>query len=120
MSPLPDDLPILDLQHLDRQTAGDIALESELLTLFEAQCERLRPLVGDGRPAGARADAAHTLKGSARAIGASRLGVVADRLEAALRGEAPETAAAALMAGFDEVVAMTRRAAAERRRAAAA
>ena len=120
MSPLPDDLPILDLQHLGRQTAGDIALESELLTLFEAQCERLRPLLGAGCPAAARADAAHTLKGSACAIGASRLGAVAGRLEAALRGKAPETGAAALMAGFEEVVAMTRRAAAERRRVAAA
>jgi len=117
MSPVPDDPPILDLGHLGRQTGGDAVLESELLALFEAQCERLRPLLGEGRPAGERADAAHTLKGSACAIGASRLATMADRLETALRGEQAETAA--LMAGFDEVVTMTRRAAAERRRAAA-
>jgi HPt (histidine-containing phosphotransfer) domain-containing protein len=120
MSPLPDDPPILDLGHLSRQTAGDAVLESELLALFEAQCERLRPLLAEGRPASVRADAAHTLKGSACAIGASRLATVADRLETALRGEQPETEAAALMVGFDEVVAMTRRAAVERLRAAAA
>jgi HPt (histidine-containing phosphotransfer) domain-containing protein len=120
MSPLPDDPPILDLGHLSRQTAGDAVLESELLTLFESQCERLRPLLAEGRPAGARADAAHTLKGSACAIGAARLATVANRLETALRGAQPETEAEALMAGFDEAVALTRRAAAERLRTAAA
>jgi HPt (histidine-containing phosphotransfer) domain-containing protein len=120
MSQLPDDPPILDLRHLSRQTAGDAVLESELLALFEAQCERLRPLVAEGRPAGMRADAAHTLKGSACAIGAARLATVADRLETALRGEQPETEAEALMAGFDEAVALTRHAAAERLRTTAA
>jgi HPt (histidine-containing phosphotransfer) domain-containing protein len=118
MSPISDDSPILDPDHLRRQTAGDGALEAELLALFEAQCARLRPLLADGRPAHERADAAHTLKGSARAIGAWRLGSAAGVLEDALRRGAPE--AARLMAGFDEAVAATRRAVAERLRAVAA
>src|SRR5688500_14857316 len=70
MSPTSDDSSVLDLDHLSRQTVGDRALEGELLALFEAQCARLRPLLAAGRSPGERADAAHTLKGSARAIGA--------------------------------------------------
>jgi HPt (histidine-containing phosphotransfer) domain-containing protein len=119
MSLSSDDPPILDPEHLRRQTAGDGALETELLALFEAQCARLRPLLADGRPVGERADAAHTLKGSARAVGAWRLGFAAGLLETALRsGDAD--AAARLMPGFAEVIEATRRAVAERLRAAAA
>jgi HPt (histidine-containing phosphotransfer) domain-containing protein len=118
MSPTSDDSPVLDLEHLSRQTAGDRALEGELLALFEAQCARLRPLLAVGRLPGERADAAHTLKGSARAIGAWRLAAAADRLEAALRAGGPEPAA--LVAAFDAAVDTTRRAAAEQGRAAAA
>src|SRR5215217_5208226 len=70
MSPTFDDSPVLDLEHLSRHTAGDRALEGELLALFEAQCARLRPLLAAGPSPAERADAAHTLKGSARAIGA--------------------------------------------------
>jgi HPt (histidine-containing phosphotransfer) domain-containing protein len=71
-----------------------------------------------GGCAAERADAAHTLKGSARAIGACRLAAAADRLEAALRGGGPEPAG--VLARFDDVIKATRRAVAERRRADAA
>jgi HPt (histidine-containing phosphotransfer) domain-containing protein len=118
MEPPPDDLPILDPEHLRRQSAGDGGLEAELLALFEAQCARLRPLLADGRPALERADTAHTLKGSARAVGAWRLGAMADLLETALRSSEPDAAATALLPGIDAVVETTRRAVVERLRAA--
>ena len=118
MSPTFDDSPVLDLEHLSRQTAGDRALEGELLALFEAQCARLRPLLAAGPSPAERADAAHTLKGSARAIGAWPLAAAADRLEAALLAGGPEPTA--LMAAFDAVVDTTRQTAAEQGRAAAA
>jgi HPt (histidine-containing phosphotransfer) domain-containing protein len=87
----PSETPsILDLEHLRRQTAGDRDLERELLALFVAQCARLRPLLAAAPSTAERADAAHTLKGSARAIGAWSLAGAADRLEAALRGGGPE------------------------------
>jgi HPt (histidine-containing phosphotransfer) domain-containing protein len=112
-----DDLALLDLDHLRRQTADDRALERELLALFEAQCARLRPLLGEGSPPVERADAAHTFKGSARAIGAWRLAAMADTLEVALRSG---TAQATLLARFEELIEATATAAAERGRAAAA
>lgn len=92
--------PLLDRVHLDRQTAGDAELAAELLALFADQCRRLLPELEDAsrlRPD--RADLAHTLKGSALGIGASRVAERAACLEASLRateGDArPEIAALA-------------------------
>jgi HPt (histidine-containing phosphotransfer) domain-containing protein len=79
----PDDGPI-DLAHLKRMTLGDAGLEAEVLAMFSAQAVRLI-----GSLAALPADAgalAHTLKGSARAIGASRVAESAESLEAALGG----------------------------------
>jgi HPt (histidine-containing phosphotransfer) domain-containing protein len=77
----PDDGPI-DIAHLARMTLGDAGLEREVLAMFSAQAVRLI-----GSLAALPADAgalAHTLKGSARAIGAFRVAESAESLEAAL------------------------------------
>ncbi len=83
----PDDGPI-DNAHLDRMTLGDIALEREVLAMFSAQAvgliARLATLCSEGKSSESLA-LAHTLKGSARAIGAFRVGDAAEALEAALR-----------------------------------
>jgi HPt (histidine-containing phosphotransfer) domain-containing protein len=77
----PDDGPI-DIEHLKRMTLGDASLEREVLAMFSAQSvglvEKLTCLPAD---AGALA---HTLKGSARAIGAFGVAEAAGSLEAAL------------------------------------
>ena len=78
----PDDGPI-DIEHLQRMTLGDASLEREVLTMFSAQAAGLI-----GRLAALPADAAalaHTLKGSARAIGAFAVADAASDLEAALQ-----------------------------------
>jgi HPt (histidine-containing phosphotransfer) domain-containing protein len=63
----PDDGPI-DLEHLARMTLGDASLEHEVLAMFAAQSATLIGVLAALPPdAGALA---HTLKGSARAIGA--------------------------------------------------
>lgn len=79
--------PILDLVHLSRQTFGDHALETELLSLFDRQAEQFSARLSepDSPAGGSRADLAHTLKGSARAVGAFALGEAAEAYEAALR-----------------------------------
>ena len=84
----------IDLVHLARQTGGDAELERELLTLFAQQCARhLRTI--HGGDAAARRDAAHTLKGAARAIGAWQVAEAADLIEQRLAaaGMAPPEAA---------------------------
>lgn len=79
---VPDDTAI-DMQHLGRMTLGEPALEVEVLALFAAQsCDlalRLASVPPDA------AVLAHTLKGSARAIGAFRVADAALGLEAALK-----------------------------------
>jgi HPt (histidine-containing phosphotransfer) domain-containing protein len=115
-----DDSQVLDLDHLRRQTAGDRALERELLTLFEAQSARLWPLIRDDGSPLDRADATHTLKGSARAIGAWDLASIAEGLEAALRIGEGETSVPHLIEKFEHALAAARQALAARNRASAA
>ena len=79
---VPDDTAI-DMQHLGRMTLGEPALEIEVLALFAAQsCDlalRLASMPPDA------AVLAHTLKGSARAIGAFRVADATLGLEAAMK-----------------------------------
>ena len=79
---VPDDGPI-DIEHLQRMTLGDASLEREVLAMFSAQAVSLI-----GSLAALPADTgalAHTLKGSARAIGAFAVADAASDLEAALQ-----------------------------------
>jgi HPt (histidine-containing phosphotransfer) domain-containing protein len=79
----------IDLVHLSRQTLGDAALEAELLRLFDRQAQQLAarlaalPLEDGESPW--RAELAHTLMGSARAIGAFDLADAAEAYEKACR-----------------------------------
>jgi HPt (histidine-containing phosphotransfer) domain-containing protein len=90
----PDDGPI-DTGHLNRMTLGDASLEREVLAMFSAQAVRLMGTLANlSTDIGALA---HTLKGSARAIGAFRVADAAEALEAAARrGDDPAEALAEL------------------------
>ncbi len=84
---------LLNRAHLDRQTFGDADLAGEVLALFSGQCDRLMPGLADPDLApDARADLAHTLKGSALGVGADRVAALAGQLEAALRAGDSATA----------------------------
>jgi HPt (histidine-containing phosphotransfer) domain-containing protein len=79
---VPDDGPI-DIVHLRRMTLGDAALEREVLSMFSVQASRL---VKELAVLTADAPAlAHTLKGSARAVGAFAVGDAAAQLETSIR-----------------------------------
>jgi HPt (histidine-containing phosphotransfer) domain-containing protein len=98
----PDDGPI-DSAHLDRMTLGDASLEREVLAMFSGQAvgliARLATLPSDVMVL------AHTMKGSARAIGAFRVADAAEALEAAIRdGDDPAPA----LAGLKDAVAEAR------------
>jgi HPt (histidine-containing phosphotransfer) domain-containing protein len=74
----------IDLVHLARQTGGDEQLEHELLALFAEQCDRQIQVIRSAGEMMKRQDAAHTLKGAARAVGAWHVADAAERVEAAL------------------------------------
>jgi HPt (histidine-containing phosphotransfer) domain-containing protein len=86
----PDDGPI-DTEHLQRMTLGDASLEREVLAMFSGQAMRLmRELAA---PSSDRRALVHMLKGSARAIGAFRVGEAAEFLEVVLQqGDDPSAA----------------------------
>jgi HPt (histidine-containing phosphotransfer) domain-containing protein len=90
----------LDLVHLARQTGGDRALETEILQLFRQQiglcAGQLRMTSGRERKL-----IAHTVKGSARAVGAFGLSRIAAQIE-----EAPSDAK--LISAVDAEVARIR------------
>ena len=98
----PDDGPI-DFEHLSRMTLGDAGLEQEVLAMFVAQSTTLVSTLA-AMPADASA-LAHTLKGSARAIGAFSVADAAARLEAAI---ARGFDASAALAELDEAVVEAR------------
>ena len=98
----PDDGPI-DIEHLGRMTLGDASLAHEVLAMFAAQSVTMLGALATLPPdAGALA---HTLKGSARAIGAFGVADAAESLEAALNnGDNPAQA----LTGLKGAVAQAR------------
>jgi HPt (histidine-containing phosphotransfer) domain-containing protein len=90
----PDDGPI-DIAHLARMTFGDTGLEREVLAMFAGQSAGLVDELAT-LPANAAA-LTHTLKGSARAIGAVRVAEAAEWLEAAIRDTADASQALAAL-----------------------
>ena len=77
----------VDLVHLSRYTLGERALEREVLQLFCTQSTIYLERLSEARSDKDWKDAAHSLKGSAYAIGAWRTAEAAERAEA-LSGEA--------------------------------
>jgi HPt (histidine-containing phosphotransfer) domain-containing protein len=79
---VPSTIRPLDLVHLARQTGGDRILENEILQLFRQQiglcASQLKMTSGRERKL-----IAHTIKGSARAVGAFGLSRIATQIEGA-------------------------------------
>jgi HPt (histidine-containing phosphotransfer) domain-containing protein len=99
---VPDDGPI-DIEHLQRMTLGDADLEREVLAMFAAQAVRLAEAL-----ASLPVDAgvlAHTLKGSARAIGAVGVAEAAARLETLIKNGGDKSEA---LAELSDAVALAR------------
>ena len=92
----------IDLVHLAKQTLGDRTLERELLALFETQSTnclaKLGELVADQSEEGGKRwqMMAHTLKGSARGIGAWHAAECAASAENALPSGGRDAAVGAL------------------------
>jgi HPt (histidine-containing phosphotransfer) domain-containing protein len=70
----------VDFAYLERFTAGDAAVVEEVLGLFREQAAMWGPMLEADQP-GWR-DAAHTVKGMARGIGAFALGDACEAAEA--------------------------------------
>ncbi|HXF54599.1 MAG TPA: Hpt domain-containing protein [Hyphomicrobiaceae bacterium] len=71
----------IDFSHLSRYTLGDKALEQEVLALFAAEAPATLGRLRSARTGSAWREAAHTLKGSARAVGARKVAMLAEQAE---------------------------------------
>ena len=76
----------INLVYLARQTLGDRAVEEEVLALFAQQVGVARERLAAAEPA-ERSRLAHTLKGSARSVGAFPIADCAAEIELAPRDE---------------------------------
>ncbi|HZP70760.1 MAG TPA: Hpt domain-containing protein [Pseudolabrys sp.] len=83
-------LTVFDRDHLARMTFGDSRLEREILELFDRQAELLLERMRTSEPS-AIATLAHTLKGSAVGIGATRVAAAAADAEAVARTKPGES-----------------------------
>ena len=96
---VPADEPAIDQTHLFRMTLGDHGLEREVLALFDRQVDMLIARMSEVDPSCVFA-LAHTIKGSARGIGAWPVARAAEAVESAPPSElAPKVAALAAAAG---------------------
>src|SRR5207244_643484 len=93
----------IDLDHLSRMTLGEQNLEREVLQLFDRQAGMLLRRMRQSIPAVVAA-CAHTLKGSARGIGAWRVACAAEAIELAAAANDGElnTAVDRLSAAIEE------------------
>jgi hypothetical protein len=89
----------IDFTHLFRMTLGDHGLEREVLALFDRQVDILIARMGEVDRSCVAA-LAHTIKGSARGVGAWPVARAAEAVECASpAGLAPAVAALAAAAG---------------------
>jgi HPt (histidine-containing phosphotransfer) domain-containing protein len=91
----------IDLVHLSRMTLGDRGLEREVLALFDRQATVMVSRMRSAAP-GAVTTVAHTLKGSARGVGAWRVAAAAEAVELAASGEGDLSAAITRLAAMAE------------------
>lgn len=80
----------VDFAYLEGYAAGDQALVEEVLGLFREQAQAWTRLLDPAAPGEGWRDAAHTLKGSARGIGAGELAQACEAAETCVDGEAGE------------------------------
>lgn len=96
------DRPV-DLVHLARHTLGDRNLEREVLQLFCRQSVIYLDRLKQARASTSRVEAAHTIKGSAKGIGAWTVAELAQAVEE--RSEQPVSGARALIADLEQAIA---------------
>lgn len=72
----------IDMDALSTNTFGNRDLEFEVLRMFKAQSHSMMRRIGTEMTPALRKDLVHTLKGSAKAIGALQLSLICEALEA--------------------------------------
>ncbi len=96
----------VDLVHLARYTLGNRALEREVLELFRTQSEIYLARLKEAGTEKAWAEAAHTIKGSARGIGAWRVASTAESAEG-LKGKSFKSSRQGIVRALEAAIGET-------------
>src|SRR5262245_30113885 len=75
--------PPIDVAHLEKQTMGNRDLRNQVLRLFLKQSEDCVRRIRAAGDIAARSEAAHTLSGAARGVGAFPVAYIANEIELA-------------------------------------
>lgn len=75
--------PPIDFAHLDAQTMGNRDLRNQVLRLFLKHADECAEKIGNAPDIAARREAAHTLVGAARGVGALSIAYIASEIELA-------------------------------------
>ncbi len=94
----------IDHTHLRRYTMGDLQLENEVLELFASELPRTLASLQTAATAKEWKIAAHTLKGSARTVGAWRVAAAAVDAERAINGLADPSGRTDVLAACERAV----------------
>jgi HPt (histidine-containing phosphotransfer) domain-containing protein len=94
----------IDHAHLRRYTMGDLQLENEVLALFASELPRTLASLQTAATAKDWKIAAHTLKGSARTVGAWRVAAAAVDAERAIEGLTDPAGRTAVVAACERAV----------------
>ncbi len=97
----PQELAVLDRDHLRAMTGGDGELAVEVIGIFRQQAEVWGRMLSARQPDEVWADAAHSLKGAALGIGAIKLASLCSRAEKLGRSGTASSVQAAV--ALDEV-----------------
>ena len=95
---------VLDAAHLSEMTAGDIALQREVAGLFFTQAAAWDEKLAAPEPQTDWKILAHTMKGSAKGLGLSKLAETSARVEAAAANGVSPAQCAELRATLHEAV----------------
>jgi HPt (histidine-containing phosphotransfer) domain-containing protein len=98
------DASIFDQEHLRQYTGDDLELQRELVSLFLSHFAPVRMQLEAARSVQDWKFAAHSLKGSARSIGAPQIAALAEKLDA-LDQAAPQNVTKRLLDGLDTAMA---------------
>ncbi|MEP0708580.1 Hpt domain-containing protein [Parvibaculum sp.] len=93
----------IDLVHLSRYTLGNRSLENELLGLFRSQADVYLARLDEAADDKEWKNAAHSLKGSARGLGAWALADLAEEAEGLAPGDARDDIRARMRAAIAAV-----------------
>lgn len=101
---LDEALVALDVQQLNRNTFGDVALRAEIIKLFSMQLEQSRLRIAEAQTPTDWRFVTHTLKGAAAAVGALDIARLAANWEKTGLPATPH-AKAELLAAYDKAQA---------------